>query len=660
VSGATDTGAPLGAGAAAPAAEPRHPLDRIEARCARVARPIAFIGVLGMLIVAGVTLIDILGRWFFNSPIPALNEVVAEVFAVGVAACIPSGFAQSVNLTVDILARWITGRLAAWLSASGAVLLLVFVGLLTWRIEIFAQSLEAQHRTTVILRWPEAPFMHAVAVLLAAGAVVQAVVALNAVRRAATLRPATPAALSARLVVGCVVAVALAIAIYALTDLDGLSEIAQHNPELSVLVAFLFLWAFLLGLMPLAAVMAMMGLFGAALFIGFGPSLGAFGTEPAGFLTNSQVAVLPLFLMMGSFAATAGLSDDIYALAHALFGGFRGGLALATIGGCAGFGAVTGSSIACAATIGRVALPEMRARGYAPHLTTGCIAAGGTLGQLVPPSAPIVIFALLTEASIGQLFIAAVGPAVLAVVFYLATIALFVRFAPGTVPDRSRIAFAELVAAVRRSLGVLVLFVCVIGGLYTGVFTATESAAVGAFATFLFALFRGRLHGGAFWRVMAETTATTALIYGLIFGALIFSFFVGATALPETATRLVGGLSLSPLGVIAVLLVFYLLLGCVMDSFAVMVITVPIVTPLVTHLGFDLIWWGIIMVVVIETGLITPPFGLNVFVLKSMVPDVPLGTIFRGVVPFVAADLLKLILLVLFPAIVLWLPSTMH
>ncbi len=641
-------------------ATPLHPLDRLEAECARVTRPIAFIGVLAMLVVAGATLVDVLGRWFFNSPIPALNEVVSEVFAVGVAACLPSGLAQSVNLTVDILAKWITGRLAAGLSAAGAVLLLVFVGLLAWRIEIFAESLAQQNRMTIILRWPEAPFMHAVAALLAAGTVVQAVVALNAVRRAAAPATVAPASWSARITVAVLVALTAAIAAYALIDFSALAELAQHNSELCVLVAFLLLWAFLLGLMPLAAVMAMTGLFGSALFIGFGPSLGAFGTEPAGFLTNSQVAVLPLFLMMGSFAATAGLSDDIYALAHALFGGFRGGLALATIGGCAGFGAVTGSSIACAATIGRVALPEMRARGYAPHLTTGCIAAGGTLGQLVPPSAPIVIFALLTEASIGQLFIAAVGPAILAVAFYMITIALFVRFAPSTVPERSRIAFADVTAAVRRSAGVMCLFVLVIGGLYSGVFTATESAAVGAFATFLFALARGRLNGGAFWRVMAETTATTALIYALIFGALIFSFFVGVTALPETATRLVGGLNLSPLGIVSVLLGLYLLLGCVMDSFAVMVITVPIVTPLVTHLGFDLIWWGIIMVVVIETGLITPPFGLNVFVLKSMVPDVPLGTIFRGVMPFVAADLFKLVLLVLFPAIVLWLPSTMH
>jgi tripartite ATP-independent transporter DctM subunit len=642
------------------AQESAHLLDRIEAQCVRITRPIAFLGVLSMLIVAALTIVDIGGRWIFNAPLPALNEVVAEVFAVGVAACLPSGLAQRVNLTVDILGHWIRGRLAAWLGAAGAVLLLVFIALLAWRIEVFAQALAQQGRITIILRWPEAPFMHGVAALLAAAAIVQLVVAANTLRKAAALPPDADGSRAPLVTVLCIAAVVVALIGWAATDFGGLSRLAQDHPALSVLVAFLLLWAFLLGMMPLAAVMGMMGLAGAALFIGVDPSLSAFGTEPAGFLTNSQVAVLPLFLMMGSFAATAGLSDDIYALAHALLGGFRGGLALATVGGCAGFGAVTGSSIACAATIGRIALPEMRARGYEPGLTTGCIAAGGTLGQLVPPSAPIVIFALLTEASIGQLFIAAVGPAIVAIAFYLVTIALFVRAAPGSVPERVGIARADLCRAAHRSVAVMILFVCVIGGLYTGVFTATESAAVGAFATFVIALLRGRLRGGAFWQVMAETTATTALIYGLIFGALIFSFFVGTTALPEIATELVGGLNLPPLGVVSLLLAVYLMLGCIMDSFAVMVITVPIVTPLVTHLGFDLIWWGIVMVVVIETGLITPPFGLNVFVLKSMTPDVPLGTIYRGVIPFVAADLFKLVLLVLFPAIALWLPSTMH
>jgi len=364
--------------------------------------------------------------------------------------------------------------------------------------------------------------------------------------------------------------------------------------------------------------------------------------------------------MMGSFAAVSGMSDDMYRLGHVLLSRYRGGLALATIGGCAGFGALTGSSPATAATIGRVAIPEMRARGYSPALATGCCAAGGTLGPIVPPgSGPIIVFALLTEASIGQLFVASVGPAVLTILFYFATVMLYVRLAPGAAPPTRTRDPGELGATARQCVPVGILFALVMGGLYFGVFTDTESAAVGAFGAFLFAAWRGKLGRGAFWAVMAETTATTAMIYALIFGAQIFSFFVGVSTLTQSATAWVGSLNLSPLAVMAVILLGYLALGSLMEAFAVMVITVPIVTPLVLSLGFDLVWWGIIMLIVVEVGMIHPPLGLNVFVLKSITPDVPLWTIYRGVLPFCAADLIKLILLVLIPAITLWLPGTM-
>jgi tripartite ATP-independent transporter DctM subunit len=388
-------------------------------------------------------------------------------------------------------------------------------------------------------------------------------------------------------------------------------------------------------------------------------ALNVLAIQPAAFLTNLNLAALPLFLMMGSFAAVAGLSSDVYRLAHALLGTFRGGLAMATIGGCAGFGAVTGSSVATAATIGRVAMPEMRARGYAPTLASGCVAAGGTLGNLVPPgSGPLVIFALLTESSIGQLFIASVGPAILAVILYLATIWLIVTVRPETAPHRIGREPGELLDALKRSGPVFLLFFGVLGGLYVGLFTATESAAVGAAMTFLVALLRGKLKRAAFLEVMAETTATTAIIYSLIFGALVFSFFTGISDIAENLTRWVAALGWPPLAVIALLLAIYIALGTFMESYTVMIVTLPMVTPLILGMGYDIVWWGIIMLCVVETGAITPPFGLNMFVLKS-VGDVPISTIFTGVLPFVAADLVKLAILVLIPAISLWLPSTM-
>jgi tripartite ATP-independent transporter DctM subunit len=398
--------------------------------------------------------------------------------------------------------------------------------------------------------------------------------------------------------------------------------------------------------------------------IGFPPALSAFATEAEGFLTNSQIATLPLFLMMGSFASVSDMATDLYDMAHVILGRFRGGLALATIGGCAGFGALTSSSIATAALIGKVAIPEMRSRGYSPALSTGVCAAGGTLGPLVPPgSGPLIVFALLTEASVGRLFIASVGPAILCVILYFATVWLYIRIAPKSAPlkepESSKKGLMDIVKVTWKCKSVIFVFFLVMGGLYAGVFTDTESAAVGAFVCFGIAVWRGKLGGGRFWEVMAETTATTAMIYGLIFGAQTFSFFVAVSALAQNVTAWFSGLGWSPGWVMALLLAGYLLLGSLMESFAVMVITVPIITPLVLSMGYDLIWWGVIQMCVVETGLIHPPFGLNVFVLKNMTPDVGIWTIYKGVFPFVLADLTKLVLMVMFPGITLWLVSQM-
>jgi tripartite ATP-independent transporter DctM subunit len=413
-------------------------------------------------------------------------------------------------------------------------------------------------------------------------------------------------------------------------------------------------------LIPIAAIMGIIGVVSAALFVGVAPSLSAASAQVTDFLGNPQLATLPLFLMMGSFAQTANIAEDIYRLAHVLFGKFRGGLALATVAGCAGFGALTGHSVSTTVTVGKVALPEMQGRGYSPALSTGVCAAGGSLGALLPPASGVVIlFALLSQASIGQLFIATIGPGLLGFALYLLTIAIYVRVAPHSAPVRIIDEPDQLWAALSRCGPAALLFGTVMAGVYFGFFTVTEAAAVGAFESFVCALLRGKLRGRNFWHVMAATTATTAMIYGLIFGAQIFSFVVGVSRLTESATAFLGQLDWTPTAIMAAILVTYLLLGSVMESFAVMVITVPIVTPLVQTLGYDILWWGIVNICVVETGLIHPPLGLNVFVLKSIQPEVSIWTVYKGVAPFVVADLLKLVLLVAFPGIVLWLVSTM-
>ncbi|MEE2761419.1 MAG: TRAP transporter large permease [Pseudomonadota bacterium] len=416
----------------------------------------------------------------------------------------------------------------------------------------------------------------------------------------------------------------------------------------------------LIGLhIPIGVSMALAGLVGFGSLAGFGPAVSLFATEPAGVIANLDLAVIPLFLLMGSLAGVSGLSSDIYRLAYALVGHRRGGLALATIGGCAGFGAVCGSSIATAATMGRVALPEMIERGYAPTLASGSIAAGGTLGMLIPPSVIMVIYAFLAEQFVITLFIAALIPGVLAVVLYFIAIGIFVRLQPGSGPIGEKMDWPKRLRVFVQSWAVLFLMVAVIGGIYGGIFTVTEAASLGVGLAFFFTITRGRLNRETFIQVMRETASNSALIYVIISGASIFTYFITATKMPDALVTQIAAMELHPLMVIFVLMVVYLILGSIFDTIAAMVITMPFVFPLIVSMGYSPIWWGVVLVMVIEIGMITPPIGLNVFVIFGVARTIPLGTIFRGILPFLYADLVRLTLIILLPALVLWLPKTL-
>ncbi|MPZ55496.1 MAG: TRAP transporter large permease subunit [Rhizobiales bacterium] len=653
-------------------------LDALDARAVAITQRIAFAGVLTMLVVAFVTTTDVLLRWLFSAPIDGLNEIVGMGMAVAVAATFPAGAAQRVNLTIDVLNDRVSPRRLAWLKVAGALLLLVFYAFLAWRIGIYAMKLQARAAETVYVQLPMAPFIWTVSMFLGISALVQTVAFLVAVKYALagvpspsgwsigqaddvgapSRRPDIDDRRVQAVGFGIVVAAALALAAFD-AALGPIARFAQSQPLAFSALIIVVLWILLLLSVPLAAVMGLLGLIGTVAYITLDPALTVLGNESVQFLTNSQVAVL--FLMMGSFAVVAGMSSDIYHLAHTLLAHRRGGLALATIGGCGGFGALTGSSLATVATIGRVALPEMSARGYSTGLAAGSVAAGGTLGALVPPSIPLVFFALLTEQSIGQLFVAAVVPAAMAILFYLVAVAVVVRLVPTAAPaTQDRASPREILHAVKKAWAALLLLAIVVVSIYTGICTETEAAAIGAGGAFIFALLRGRITRATLLQVMGETTATTALIYLIIFGVLMFSFSMGVTGLPKRLTDFVEHLNLAPLLVLAVLLIVYLLLGSFMDSHTVMFVTIPIVTPIVTGMGYDPVWWGVVNLIVLETGLVTPPFGIHLFVLKSIAgTNVPLGVLYRGVLPFVVADLVKLILIVLFPALALWLPATM-
>lgn len=410
---------------------------------------------------------------------------------------------------------------------------------------------------------------------------------------------------------------------------------------------------------PVGVAMLGVGFLGFASISGLRPA--SFMTAQTAFSTvNSySLSVVPLFLLMGNLINRSRISSDLYDAAHAALGHYRGGLAQATILACGGFAAISGSSMATTASMAKVAYPSMRRYGYADILSTGSIAAGGTLGILIPPSVVLLVYGILTETSISKLFIAGILPGLLAVALYMLTIAVIARLKPEWGPAGARAGRAERLQKLARVWPVLALFVMVMGGIYGGIFTPTEAAGIGAFGALLFALARRALTWRSLFETLTETAVTSAMIFFVIIGAMVLGNFLNIAGLPSMLRGLIGALDLSPFWVMVTICVIYVLLGMVLESMSMILLTIPILFPIVVGLGFDPVWFGILIVMVVELALITPPIGLNVYMMRSVLPDVPLRTIFAGVFLFLVPDLAKLVLIVLFPGIVLWLPSMM-
>lgn len=364
-----------------------------------------------------------------------------------------------------------------------------------------------------------------------------------------------------------------------------------------------------------------------------------------------ELAVVPLFILMGNVLSRTGISHDLFRAAYAFLGAVRGGLALATMVTCAGFSAVCGSSFATAATMAKVAYPSMQRYGYSDRLAAATIAAGGTLGILIPPSIILMIYGILTQQNIGELFIAGVVPGLLGLALYMLVIVLIAWFRPEHAPRGDRVTARERWASLAGVWPFVTLFLLIIGGLYLGWFTATEAGGIGAGLALLVAMVQGRLTWRRFGEVMRETAHTSVMLYVVLFGAMMFAQLISLSGLADALLALVRETGLSRMGVLVAILMVFLLLGCVMDSMAIILIFVPLFTPTLVAQGFDLVWFGVIVVVLTEIGLITPPVGMNVFVLKANLPRVPVGTIFRGLLPFVGIDLVRLALLVAFPSI---------
>lgn len=429
------------------------------------------------------------------------------------------------------------------------------------------------------------------------------------------------------------------------------------SPDGVALTGFIVLFALMLLRVPVGMAMGLVGVTGYAYLSGGGPALKLVGQTSMRTVTDYQFGVIPMFLLMGAFVSASGVSRELFRAANTFVGHRRGGLGLATIVSCGGFAAISGSSVATAATFSTVAYPEMRRYGYPQSFATGVIAAGGTLGAMLPPSTVLAVYGLITQQDVGKLFQAGILPGLLAMTMYMATIAVIVRVRPDYLPTVPKASWSKRVEGLRDVWAPVLLFLLVIGGLYGGVFTPTEAGGVGACGAFILGVLRGKLGRAEIRSSLLQATRTAAAVFTVLIGALLFGYFLTITQVPQKVTGFLTGLGIGAYGVLALIMVMYLVLGCLMDAMAMIILTVPIIFPVVTELGFDPIWFGVIIVMTVELGLIHPPVGMNVFVIKSVVPDVSFSSIFKGVLPFIATDILRLIILIAFPIIALWLPG---
>lgn len=432
------------------------------------------------------------------------------------------------------------------------------------------------------------------------------------------------------------------------------------------LIGFAALLLLMAARIPIALSMLLVGLTGMFSMIGVNGTLNSLNEAAYYRFSSYSLTIIPLFLLMSQFAVHAGLSTSLFKAARAWLGHRRGGLAVATVGACGGFGAISGSSLATAATMTQVALPEMRKAGYSPGLATGVLAAGGTLGILIPPSVVLVVYAVLANQNIVKLFTAAIIPGIIAILGYMAAVAIYVRFNPDAAPVQPKEPLRARLATLLEIWPVVVIFALVIGGIYAGIFTPTEGAAVGALGTGLVALLRGNLSRAALRDAFLGTATGTGMIFMIVLGAGVFNTFLALTQVPQSAAAWVGGLPVSPWLIIAIILMVYIVLGCVMDTLSMILLTVPIFFPIIMTLDLGMtpeevgLWFGILVLIVVEMGMITPPVGLNLFIINSMARDIRMSETMKGVLPFLITDVLRALLLFAFPPIILWLVWVAH
>ena len=622
----------------------REGFDRIS----QVAHRVGMYFLIAMMLL---TVVDVGGRCFFNQPIVGSYELTAFMMAIVVYFCIAYTQVRKGHIRVTFIVDRLPEKTRAVVDSIAYLLGLGMFSLIAWQAALQANRLRLIGETSATLEVPVWPFVWVVAF----GSVLLCLVLLSDLHEslAQVVGDRWPVWL------GLGLGLVLVLLLYG-TAVWGGQLPWQVSPFSIGLFGIGIMLLFMFAGVPIGFAMGMTGFLGMAYLSGTGPGLGLMRLIPYTEGTSYAMSVVPLFILMGMFVFYSGLSRDLYRTAYKWLGHLPGGLAMGTVAACAGFAAVSGSSMATVATMGSVALPEMRRYKYADALATGAVAAGGTIGILIPPSIILIIYGMLTEQSIGRLFMAGIIPGILEALFYIVTIYVVCKLNPSLGPRAPVTSLKEKLASLTGTWQVLVLFVVVIGGIYMGIFTPNEAAGIGAFGALVFALVKRRFTRQNFEQCLLDTGTISAMCVLIIVGAMMFGYFLAVTQLPSDLAAWISELPPNRYLIMGFIILVYIVLGCFMSAFGMILLTIPIFYPLALALGFGPIWFGILIVRMMEMAEITPPYGINLFVIKGVAKDVPLATIYKGVLPFIVADVAHVALLVALPQLVTFLPSLMY
>jgi tripartite ATP-independent transporter DctM subunit len=597
-----------------------------------------------------VTTIDVIGRYIFNSPLRGASEIAEFLQVIVVFFGVAYTATQKGHVAVDFLFTRLPQRGQRFLIRFVSLVSAALFAVIAW--ESVAQSLvfKASMRSSPVLEIPDWPFV----LVVAFGSGLLSIVLLGDFVESLSSEPHNRREFWSR-VLGVVVVALLVSALFV-----WFYRLPKVSPIMAGIFGMVLLVLLLLTRMPVGFVMATVGFLGASYIRGVVPALGQIGRLPYVTPANYDWTAISLFVLMGFLALHSGMGSDLYRVVYAWMGRLPGGLAIATIGGCAGFAAISGDSLSTAVTMGTVALPEMKAYQYSPKLAAGCVAAGGTLGVLIPPSVVFIIYGMLTEQSIGRLFIAGILPGILVSGLFMLLIYVRCRSDPALGPHGPKTTFREKLVTLRATWRVIVLFGLVIGGIYFGVFTATEAGAIGAFGALLAVLTRGGLTWKNFVTSIVEAGKIIAMTFIILIGAFILNLFLSLSRLPMEFANFVVGLNVPSVLVLILIYVVYMILGCLISGLALITLTVPIIYPVVVALGYDPIWFGVMIVLTNEMAVITPPVGINVYAIAGVAKDLPMEVVFRGIFPFFLMLAVALAILTAFPQIATFLPSMMR